>query len=224
MLKATQHLKPPFLFRCKLIGVFLAFFLPISGIFAQVSGTVTTSDGDPMIGVTVLVKNSSNGTVTDIDGKYSIGNAAASDVLIFSFIGYTTVEEAIGGRSSINIVLAEDAEALEEVVVVGYGTQKRTSITGAVSSVQSKDIKALPVGSVTQAIQGRVPGVSITNGGSPGSDPRVRIRGIGSISIGSDPLYVVDGVPQGALNNIDPKDIESIEVLKDAASAAIYGS
>ncbi|MBK8636467.1 MAG: TonB-dependent receptor [Saprospiraceae bacterium] len=224
MLKATQHLKPPFLYRCKIIGVFLALFLPISGIFAQVSGTVTTPDGDPMIGVTVLVKNSSNGTVTDIDGKYSIGNTSASDVLIFSFIGYTTIEESIAGRNSINIVLAEDAEALEEVVVVGYGTQKRTSITGAVSSVQSKDIKALPVGSVTQAIQGRVPGVSITNGGSPGSDPRVRIRGIGSISIGSDPLYVVDGVPQGALNNIDPKDIESIEVLKDAASAAIYGS
>lgn len=224
MFKTKPHLSRLNLLNSKFYGFLLALCLPLTGIIAQVSGTVTSSEGDPMVGVTVLVKNSSKGTVTDIDGKYQMEGTSDSDVLQFSFVGYTTVEEAIGNRKVIDVTLAEDAQALDEVVVVGYGTQKRSSITGAVSSVSSKDIKALPVGSVTEAIQGRVPGVAITNGGSPGSSPRVRIRGIGSISLGSDPLYVVDGVPQGALNNIDPKDIESIEVLKDAASAAIYGS
>ncbi|MFN7117793.1 MAG: TonB-dependent receptor [Saprospiraceae bacterium] len=190
-----------------------------------VQGTVTNRNGEPLIGATVLLEGTTKGTVTDAGGQYQLDldDADRNGTLVFSFVGYTTVSVAINGQTNINVSM-EEGEVLDEVVVVGYGAQKRSSLTGAVSSVSQKDLKALPVVSLTQAIQGRVPGVSITNNSSPGSDPIIRIRGIGSISLNPNPLFVIDGVPAGGLNNIDPKDIESLEVLKDASAASIYGS
>lgn len=193
------------------------------GLAAQVSGVVSDENNQTLPSVSVIVKGTSIGTISDIDGKYII-NAPSDATLVFSFVGFTTQEVNVNNRNIVNVTLASDEKALSEIVVVGYGSQKKTSLTGAVSSITQKDIRALPVISATQAMQGRVPGVSITNNSSPGSDPVVRIRGIGSISLNPNPLYVVDGVPSGGLNSIAPADIESIEVLKDASAAAIYGS
>lgn len=201
-----------------------ALLVSFSSVMAQVSGRVTSTSGETLPGVSVSVKGTTTGTISDSDGRYNIANTRSGDVLVFSYIGYNTLEETIGGRSTINVTLTENAQTLEELVVIGYGTQKKSSVTGAVSSVSSKDLKALPVISLTQAMQGRVPGVQITNNGSPGASPIIRVRGVGSVSLSPDPLYVIDGVPAGGINNIDPKDIESLEVLKDASSAAIYGS
>ena len=189
----------------------------------QVTGRVTNDNGSGIPGANVLIKGTNQGTSTDREGRYSI-NAGNSATLVFSYIGFVSKEVAVGNRSVVDAQLTEDQQALSEVVVVGYGTQKKSSLTGAVSSVTPKDLKALPVISPAQALQGRVPGVSIVNNSSPGASPTVRVRGVGSISLNPDPLYVIDGVPAGGLNNIDPKDIESLEVLKDASSAAIYGS
>ena len=206
------------------ITLFISLVALAGTAFAQqLSGTVTNEAGDALPGVNVVEKGTTRGATTDKNGQYnlSVGRQAT---LVFSYIGYTRQEVAVGNRSVIDVKLAADDQALSEVVVVGYGTQKKSSLTGAVSSVSPKDLRALPVISPVQALQGRVPGVSVTNNSSPGSDPVVRIRGVGSISLNPNPLYVIDGVPAGGLNNIDPKDIESLEVLKDAASAAIYGS
>lgn len=191
---------------------------------AQITGKVVTESGETLTGVSILIKDSSQGTITDIDGNFSLNGATPSSILVFSYTGYNTTEEAVGTRTVVNVVLTENNELLDEVVVVGYGTQRKSTLTGAVSSVSSEDLKALPVVSLTQAIQGRVPGVQITNNSSPGTEPIVRIRGVGSVSLNPNPLYVIDGVPAGGLNNIDPKDIASLEVLKDASAAAIYGS
>ena len=190
-----------------------------------IQGMVSDKNGDPMVGATVVLEGTTKGTVTEANGKYTLEltDADKNGTLIFSFVGYNTTRVAINGQSVVNVVL-EEGKVLDEVVVVGYGTQKKSSLTGAVSSVSQKDLKALPVVSLTQAIQGRVPGVSVTNNSSPGSDPIIRIRGVGSISLNPNPLFVIDGVPAGGLNNIDPKDIESLEVLKDASAASIYGS
>ena len=191
---------------------------------AQVSGRVSTEAGEGLPGVTILIQGTAQGTTSDLDGNFSISGTNPSSVLVFSYIGFATQEETVGARNVINVTLVEDRETLEEVVVIGYGTQKKSSLTGAVSTVSSKDLKALPVVSLTQAMQGRVPGVQVTNNSSPGSEPIVRIRGVGSVSLNPNPLYVIDGIPAGGLNSIDPKDIESLEVLKDASAAAIYGS
>lgn len=171
-----------------------------------------------------MIKNTKLGTTTDAQGKFQLSVPSQNNTLVLSYIGYKSKELAIDNQSTISVSLVATEEALGELVVVGYGTQKKSSLTGAVSSVTPKELKALPVVSATQALQGRVPGVSITNNSSPGNEPVVRIRGVGSISLNPNPLYVIDGVPAGGLNNIDPKDIESLEVLKDASAAAIYGS
>lgn len=198
--------------------------LSYSAVQAQVSGTVTTNGGEALPGVTVRVKETTQGTTTDIEGKYRLDGTSATSVLVFSYIGYETIEEPVGSRKTLNVTLIETGQSLEQIVIVGYGTQKKSSVTGAVSSVSSEDLKALPVISFTQAMQGRVPGVQVVNNSSPGTEPIIRIRGVGSVSLNPNPLYVVDGIPAGGINNIDPKDIESLEVLKDASSAAIYGS
>jgi TonB-linked SusC/RagA family outer membrane protein len=190
-----------------------------------ISGKVTDDVDSPIPGVNIIIKGTSVGTTTDTEGRYSLNVPDENAVLVVSFIGFTTQEVTVGTRTEINIKLIPDVQQLNEVVVVGYGTQKRSSVTGAVATVTAKDVTALSVPSVASAIQGRVPGVSVVNNGSPGVAPIVRIRGIGSISYNSDPLYVIDGFPSNAnINNIDTKDIESVEVLKDAAAAAIYGS
>lgn len=209
---------------CKTIMACLLVSITMGLAFAQqVSGVVTNQDGAELPGVNVTVKGTNRGVSTDQNGKYSL-NAGSGATLVFSFIGYNTQETTVGNRSVINIRLIENEQALSEVVVVGYGTQKKTSVTGAVSTVTPKDLRALPVISPAQALQGRVPGVSVVNNSSPGGNPIVRIRGVGSIGFDSGPLYVIDGVPAGGINNFDPKDIESLEVLKDASAAAIYGS
>ncbi|UFH53798.1 SusC/RagA family TonB-linked outer membrane protein [Spirosoma sp. KNUC1025] len=190
---------------------------------ADIRGKVSDANGVGIPGVSVVIKGTSRGTTTNVQGDYTI-NAPSDAVLVFSFVGYLSKEVSVNGQSLLNVSLDQDERALEEVIVVGYGTQKRASVTGAVSSVTPKDLTALPVISAEQALQGRVPGVRVVNNGSPGQAPIVRIRGVGSINFASGPLYVIDGIPSGDLNNLDPKDIESLEVLKDASSAAIYGS
>ncbi|WP_461103148.1 SusC/RagA family TonB-linked outer membrane protein [Spirosoma koreense] len=189
-----------------------------------VSGTVRDEKGDPLVGVNVQIKGTTRGTTSDTRGAFRIDVPNASSVLVFSYIGYRKQEITISNQSVINVSLEADAGSLEEVVVVGYGTQKRSSLTGAVSTVTPKEITALPVPNVASALQGRVPGVSVVNNGNPGSAPTVQIRGIGSINYASGPLYVIDGVPTGDISSFNNNDIESLEVLKDASSAAIYGS
>lgn len=191
----------------------------------QVTGTVSDETGSPLPGVTILLKGTTSGTTTDLDGKYSI-SGPAEGVLVFSFIGYNPIEETIGNRSQINVSLSPDLADLEEVVVVGYGTQKKSQLTGAISSVGNKEIQELPITDARQALQGRAAGVDVTQAGSkPGSAPQVRIRGRRSFNASNEPLYVVDGIPTvGGLDDINPQDITSMEVLKDASATAIYGS
>ncbi|GET33174.1 SusC/RagA family TonB-linked outer membrane protein [Prolixibacter bellariivorans] len=187
-----------------------------------VTGLVTDQSGAPLPGVNIVVKGTTNGTITDFDGKYQL-DAKASDVLKFSFLGYIP-QEIPASNSVINVKLKEDTKSLDEVVVVGYGTQKKSDITGAVASVSADDLKGQPVSSVDQALQGRVAGVQITsNSGAPGGSISVRVRGIGTIN-NADPLYVVDGLPVGDINFLNPNDIASVEILKDASASAIYGS
>lgn len=217
-------------------GLEAADFTPILQQQVGVSGQVVDEDNNPLPGVNVVIKGSTIGTYTDVNGKYNITVADGNAVLLFSFIGYVTKEITVAAQNVIDVTMVPDVSTLTEVVVVGYGTQKKGSVTGAVSSVDSKTINQLKVSSVESALQGRIAGVTVTNNGSPGSGPLVRIRGIGSITGSSEPLYVVDGVPTGGVNNanasfptgglsgFDPNDIESIEVLKDAAAAAVYGS
>lgn len=208
----------------------ILFFLMIlsSHSFAQsriVSGKVTDASGEAIPGATILVKGTTSGTTTDLDGNYSI-NASESQVLIFSFIGFTTQEVTVGNQSIINASLKQDLSDLDEVIVVGYGTQRKSQLTGAISSVGSKEIQELPITDARQALQGRAAGVDVTQPGSkPGAAPQVRIRGRRSFNASNEPLYVVDGIPTvGGLEDINPQDITSMEVLKDASATAIYGS
>jgi TonB-linked SusC/RagA family outer membrane protein len=189
----------------------------------SVSGTVTDESDSPLPGVNVLVKGTSIGTTSDASGKYTINVPDENAVLVTSFIGYATQEIAVGTQTTINVKLAPDVTQLGEVVVVGYGTQKKASVTGAISSVSSEEISAQPIMNITQALQGRVAGVTVVNNGAPGAAPIIRIRGVGTIN-NANPLFVVDGFPTSDLNSFNPKDIESVDVLKDASAAAIYGS
>lgn len=188
-----------------------------------VSGVVTDTLGMPLPGVTVMVKGTSIFTVTDIEGKYSLPDVPAGGTMVFSFIGMKTREIRVDDRAKINVILQEDAVGLGEVVVIGYGTQKRANLTGSVSSITPKDLETRPIASTSVALQGVTPGVTVTSSsGAPGSVGTIRIRGIGTLN-DSNPLVLIDGV-EGDLNVIDPNIIESISVLKDAASSAIYGS
>ena len=189
-----------------------------------ITGNVTNEQGEALSGVSVQVKGEAKATTTSADGLFTINVEDNTKTLIFSFVGMITKEVNIEGKASLQVVLSLSNRALDEVVVVGYGTQKRTLITGAVSSVNSKTLNETPALTISQALQGRVAGLQVTNNGSPGSEPIVRIRGISSISYASDPLYIIDGFPTGDLAAIDVKDIETVDVLKDASAAAIYGS
>lgn len=202
--------------------------LPFSA-FAQVkvSGTVTDSaTKESMIGAGVLVKGTTNGVVTDIDGHYEITVPSGDVVLEFTCIGYSAKSIPVSGRSVINVAMDVDATVLDDVVVVGYSVQKKRDVLGAVSKVTGTELTKVPVASVSQSLQGRIAGVEVTSQtGAPGSSISVRVRGSSSISSSNDPLYIVDGIPvESGLNNISPNDIENITVLKDASSAAIYGS
>ncbi len=208
------------------MAVFCLLLTFVKPVFAQPStirGTVTDEAGKPVVSASVSVRGTNRGTTTDENGVFSI-SASSGDVLIVSYVGFVNREITIRKESNIAITLSAANSQLDQVIVVGYGTQKRTSVTGAVSSVNSKTLNELPVVSVQQALQGRVAGLQVTNNGSPGTEPIVAIRGISSISYASNPLYVVDGFPTGDLSTIDTRDIESVDVLKDASTAAIYGS
>ena len=215
---------------------------------ALVSGTVTDAEtGEPIPAANVVVVGTMVGTSTNADGEYSLNVPDDSDVLRFSYLGYKTLDVAVNGRSVIDVALEQDLLALGDIVVVGYGTQQRQEVTGAITSVRSEEIQNVPVSSFENALQGRMAGVNVAEStGEPGASPQITIRGTGSISAGNSPLYVIDGVPittnrnlqsdigsqrgsfqppsANPLATINPKDIESIEVLKDASAAAIYGS
>ncbi|MEJ1241504.1 TonB-dependent receptor [Chryseolinea sp. T2] len=190
-----------------------------------VTGTVSDETGAGMPGVNVLVKGTTNGTVTDVEGKYSL-SAPSNATLVITFVGYKTTEIAAGDRTKIDVALEVDLTSLDEVVVTGYGIDKRREIAGAVSIVKTKDLTVTPTGNVEQLLQGRVPGVTVIQNGQPGSTAQIRIRGFGSIGpAGSNnPLYIVDGVPTQDVGFINPDDIETTTVLKDAAAASIYGA
>lgn len=191
----------------------------------QVTGQVISGeDGEPIIGASVSVQDSRLGTITDIDGNFSLSVPDAESVLIFSYLGMVPQEITVGDQRTFSITLEPSSSMLNEVVVVGYGTQQRSKISGAVSTVSAEEIQATPILRAEQALQGRTAGVLVTqNSGSPGSPLMVRIRGVGTIN-NSDPLYIVDGIPVEGIDFLNPNDIESINVLKDAASAAIYGA
>lgn len=188
-----------------------------------VSGRVTDESGQGLPGVSVVLRGSTMGVSTGPDGNYSLNLPDGNGTLVFSFIGYLTQEVAVNNRTEINVGLKVDTKRLSELVVVGYGTQARREVTGAISSIKASEIVQLPVARVDQALQGRAAGVMVTNSGSPGRNPQVLIRGIGTVN-DTNPLFVIDGLPSGSLNALNPNDIESVEVLKDAAAAAIYGS
>ncbi|SEP24536.1 TonB-dependent receptor [Mucilaginibacter sp. OK283] len=188
-----------------------------------ITGKVTDETGLALPGVTVTLKGTTTAVGSDVNGVFRIEVPNDQAVLVFSFVGYVSREVTVSDKSVINVSLRSDSKSLSEVVVVGYGTQKRASVTGAVSSVSGKTISALPVGGVDQALQGRVAGLTVTNNGSPGTAPIVQIRGVSSVGYGSDPLYIIDGFP-GSIGALDPRDIQSVDVLKDASAAAIYGS
>ena len=208
-----------------ILTLFLAFVVQLS--FAQdktVSGVVSDENGLLLPSATVAVKGTSNGTTTDFDGNYSI-STSAGDVLTFSYVGYSTKEVTVGASNSINISLVPD-NTLDEVVITGFGSKSRDKLTSAVTTLSSDDIKKLsPTTSVDNMLQGNAPGVQVVGGnGKPGQTAFVRVRGVGSINASSAPLYVIDGVVAPNLNSINPNDIESMSILKDAATASLYGS
>ena len=206
-----------------LLSVFALLFT--IGAMAQnrLTGRITDS-GAPLPGVSILVKGTNVGTTTDGDGKYAVNLPTGQQTIVISFIGYTTQEVAVGNRSNIDVVMAADVKALNEVVVTGYGSQSKKDITGAVATIDMKQALAVPAPNIAQAIQGRVAGVTVGNDNSPGGGVMVRIRGFGTVNDNS-PLYVIDGTPtKGELNTINLGDIESMQVLKDASAASIYGS
>ena len=200
---------------------------------SRVTGTVTDSEGEPVIGASVMVKGTSTGTVTDLDGRYSIA-VKSGQTIEFSFVGMKKVSVKVADKKTINVTMHDDAVALDEVVAIGYGTMKRSDLTGAVVSVSSEAIEQMNPTSIDQVLQGRAAGVQMTqNSGIPGGGSSIQIRGLNSINSTNEPIYVIDGVTisgdtgtqtDNALSSINPSDIESMEILKDASATAIYGA
>ncbi|MDR0811948.1 MAG: TonB-dependent receptor [Paludibacter sp.] len=212
----------------RLYGMFVALSMSCCVLFAQnyqqVSGRLTDTGGEALIGVSVSVKGGTLGVVTNIDGNYTLSNVPSNATLVFSFIGMKTQEVKVNSRSRIDVTLEEDAIGLEEVVAIGYGTVKKRDLTGAVSSVKARDITLAPVINPIEAMQGRVAGLDIArNDGRAGANSSILLRGNRSLTASSNPIYIIDGI-QGDINSLNPNDIASIDVLKDASSTAIYGS
>jgi TonB-linked SusC/RagA family outer membrane protein len=211
----------------KYLGFLLFVFMFSLGMSAQttVSGIVSDSNG-PVPGANIIVKGTTNGIMTDIDGKYSITNVPAKGILIFSFVGLQSKEVAVNNQTRINVQLSEGANDLSEVVVIGYGTQRKEAVTGSVVSMNAEELREIPSTNISQALQGRLTGVDISQTNTkPGANMQIRIRGTRSLSAGNDPLVVLDGVPfAGNISDINPNNIKSIDILKDASSTAIYGS
>ena len=211
----------------KIWSVLLILFIS-SSLHAQtltVNGKVVDSLGEAIIGASVLVEGTTNGSITDIDGNFTIAEVAPNATLVVSYIGYKTQNVAVKGQTMFNLVLREDTETLEEVVVVGYGVQRKSDLTGSVASVKATEaLKNTPAANVSDALQGRISGVSVVGSGDPSQGSSIRVRGVNSISGDAGPLVVIDGFIGGNLKNINPSDIKSIEVLKDASATAVYGS
>ncbi|SIR42284.1 SusC/RagA family TonB-linked outer membrane protein [Maribacter ulvicola] len=213
------------------IGIkFLTFCILMThlAVFAQneisVSGTVTDEGGQPLPGASIIIKGTTTGTQTDFDGLYALNNVPNNGTLVISYIGYATQEIAVNDQTTINVSLSEDSQALEEVVVVGYGTQKKADLTGSITTIKTEDITRTPTSAAMQSLQGKVAGLQVVSSGAPGTGPTIRVRGIGSYVGGaSDPLYVVDGTFFDDIDFLNTEDIETISVLKDASASAIYG-
>ncbi|MBE6288082.1 MAG: TonB-dependent receptor [Mediterranea massiliensis] len=209
---------------------FIALFSALSlGLYAQnktVSGTVVDGTGETVIGASVLVKGTTNGVITDIDGNFTLNDVPANGTIQVSYVGYKTQDVSVAGKTVIKVTLQEDTEMLDEVVVVGYGVQKKSDVTGALTRVDAEALNARPVSNAFEALQGKAAGVDITSNERPGEIGSIRIRGNRSLNASNSPLYVVDGVPlaSGGIESLNPRDIESIDILKDASSTAIYGS
>jgi len=213
---------------------FIVFLMLLVGFSAyaqqrSVSGTVKDQNGQPVVGLTVMEQGTGNGVITDQDGRYNISVSSKDAILEFASLGYATVDEKVGGRAVVNVTVKEQALALDAVVAIGYGSVRKKDLTTAVSTVSTDDISLRPVPTVSGFIQGKVAGVTVQQtSGTPGGGMTVRVRGNSSITSGNDPLYVVDGVPvgtgNGAITYLSPNDIETMQILKDASSAAIYGS
>lgn len=212
----------------RLSGLFLLLLLSVSA-WAQttVSGTVIDEKTkEPIIGATILIKGTSNGTLSDLDGNFNLPNVTPNSVIQFSYIGYVSQDIPFKGQTKIDVILKEDSQQLDEVVVVGYGVQRKSDLTGAVASVKAGDaLKTMPAANITDALQGRMAGVSIVSGsGAPGESGTIRVRGVNSISGDGGPLVVIDGFIGGDFSALNPSDIQSVEVLKDASATAVYGS
>ncbi|HCT70208.1 MAG TPA: hypothetical protein DF409_03295, partial [Bacteroidales bacterium] len=205
----------------------ISFTLASLFAFSQgrpLTGKVTDAGGQGLPGVTVLIKGTATGTTTDINGNYSL-NVENGKTLVFSFMGFVSQEIIYSGQGVINITLAEDSKLLDEVVVVGYGVQRKKDITTAVAVVDDKALKDRPIVTVAQALQGKAAGVQVTQpSGKPGSGLAVRVRGATSVLAGNEPAYIVDGIRTTDINGLNPNDIESMTILKDASAAAIYGA
>lgn len=218
--KAGAFLRKTFL---TLVAMLLA--IPAFAQTVNLSGQVTDESGEPLIGATVMIQGTNKGTATDFDGNYSIPNAPAMGTIVVSYIGYTTQQIPINGQFTINVVLKDDTQSLDELVVVGYGTMKKNDVTGSVSTVGTEKLNAKGAASVLENLQGTVPGVNISkSSGRTNGDIAVEIRGKSSFNSDTKPMYVVDGVITSDIDFLNPRDIERIDVLKDASSTAIYGS
>src|SRR5665647_3602334 len=216
-------------FNCRWVLLIFALMLPAISAYSQnitVKGTATDAQtGEVLIGVNVVIKGTLQGKTTDVNGQYILNNCPQDAILTFSYIGYTSVDVGVQGRSVVDIRLEAASSQLDEVVVIGYGTAKKKDITGSVSSVQGIDIARIPVSTAAEAMTGKMAGVQVvTTEGSPDADINIRVRGGGSITQDNSPLYIVDGFPVNSISDISSYDIQSLEVLKDASSTAIYGS
>lgn len=215
----NQHIKQ--------LGFFVFLFIFCSAVNAQntVSGTVSGPDG-PIPGANVILKGTNNGAATNFDGEFTIKNVPSNGILVISFLGYKTKEVSINNQKTINILLDLDTAALDEVVVIGYGTQRKESVTGSVASIKGDDMRDVPSPNITQSLQGRVSGVEFAQSSSkPGASMQIRVRGTRSLNASNDPLIVLDGIPfAGSITDINPTDIKSVDILKDASATAIYGS
>ncbi len=206
--------------------IILLFSTVVHAQSLKITGTVVDTNNDPIIGASIHIKGDTQGTITDLDGKFTL-NASAGKTLVISYIGYIAQEISSNGNFDIPIVLKENSKVLDDVVVIGYGVVKKSDLTSSINSVKGKDLTDISSGNALNALQGKANGVQVTStGGGPGSVPRVIIRGVSTVN-GTDPLYVIDGVPLSTgsnINFINPGDIESMEVLKDASASAIYGT
>ena len=210
--------------------LFCAFFFVLTSINAQstiLRGVVKDNQGEPVIGASVLVKGTMVGTITGINGDFRLDVPIGGQIITVSYVGYTTQDIPINERKNIEVLLSEDTEVLDEVVVIGYGVQRKTDLTSAVASIKKNDFsQVVTSSSPLQMVQGKIPGLAMSRagGGDPTSGMTLQIRGMSTINAGSAPLIVIDGIPGGSLATVSPNDIESVDVLRDGSAAAIYGS